>query len=372
MQIPDAKLTRRTFMAASALLFAGVGFSQLGLVKPAFAITSAEAQAQANAARATLSNLMGQLEIASDNYYTALDEYDAAIAAMDEAQKRIDVAEAIIDSAQGKLSSRAVNMYKNGSVSYLDVLLGAASFTDFTNTWNILNMLNEEDNQLIEQTNAARAEAEAARKEYAGQAQIAQDKLEEAAAAQTALQSSVNLYQKTVSNLDAEVSSLIAQEQAAQEAASRAAAQAALAASPANSSGSNSSSDNDSSSEPSGNYGADYDGNNDIVAAAYSRVGSEYTQESGRRNGPWSFDCSGLTRWCYAQVGISIPGTSSTQYSGMQHVSLSNAVPGDVLWKSGHVGIYAGNNTYVHASDYGVGVIVSTGISTFSLALRPY
>jgi peptidoglycan DL-endopeptidase CwlO len=373
MQLTDARLTRRTFIAASALLVVSVGFSQIGLTKPAFAITAAEAQAQANTARATLNNLMSQLEVASDNYYTALDEHDAAVAAMNEAQGRIDAAEAIIASAQDKLSSRAVSMYKNGSVSYLDVLLGATSFTDFTNTWDILNMLNEEDNELIEQTNAAKADAEAARKDYAEQAQIAQQKLNEAAVAQTELQKSVDSYKQTVANLDAEVASLIAQEQAAEEAASQAAAQAALAASRASSSSSdtNSSSD-DSSSAPSGNYGADYDGNNEIVSAAYSRVGSEYTQASGRRNGPWSFDCSGLTQWCYAQVGISIPGTSSTQYAGMQHISLSNAVPGDVLWKSGHVGIYAGDNTYVHASDYGVGVIVSKGISTFSCALRPY
>jgi peptidoglycan DL-endopeptidase CwlO len=348
--LKSINLSTRIFLCVCVFLTALV--FMLALPSSAHAATSAEKQAEANAARSHLSDLMDQLEIASDNYYTALDQHDTAVNAMNDAQDRIEAAEAQIASLQGHLGVRARSMYKSGATSILDVLLGASSFTDFISTWDFLNEMNASDADCVAQTKVLEKEAQAARAEYAVQEKIAAQKLAEAEIAQSALQNSVDAYQHTVANLDAEVSALIAKEEAAEAAAAKAAAQAALA--------------------DSNKYGASYDGNNEIVRLAYSRVGSKYTQAAGERNGPWSFDCSGLTQWCYAQVGISIPGTSSTQYSGMRHISLSQAQPGDVLWMEGHVAIYAGGNTYVHASDYGVGVIVSTGIGSFDCALRPY
>ncbi len=344
----SARPSSRVLFCACAVCVAIFG----GLLMPSFAhaVTSAEKQAEATAARAHLSDLMGELEIASDNYYTALDEHDSAIDAMNDAQDRIDAAVAQINRLQGHLGMRARSMYKSGSTSFLDVLLGASSFSNFISTWDFLNEMNASDAEYVAQTKVLEKEAQAARAEYATQEKIAAQKLSEAEIAQKALQNSVDAYQHTVANLDAEVSALIAREEAA------AAAEAA------------------SSRTRSGGYGAAYDGNNAIVAAAYSRIGSEYTQAAGRRNGPWSFDCSGLTQWCYAQVGISIPGTSSTQYSGMRHIPLSEARPGDVLWMSGHVAIYAGGDIYVHASTPQTGVIESSGIyrAGFECALRPY
>lgn len=323
---------------------------------PAYAVTSAEKQAEADQAKAQLSDLMGQLEIASDNYYTALAEHDSAVSAMDEAQARIDSNEAQITKLQSHLSVRAASMYKEGPDTFVDFLLGASSFSDFVNTWDFLNQMNEADADCVKQVKALQEETQAARDDYAALAQIAADKVAEAEVAQAVMQKSVDAYQTTVANLDAEVSALIAAEQAAQVEASRKAAQDALDRGPKLGPGS----------------GGGNSGNNEIVALAYSKVGCEYTMEQGRRTGPDSFDCSGLTQWCYAQVGISIPGTSIMQYDGMQHIALSDAQPGDVLWRPKHVAIYAGDNTYVHASDYGVGVIVSTGIGGFSCALRPY
>ena len=83
---------------------------------------------------------------------------------------------------------------------------------------------------------------------------------------------------------------------------------------------------------------------------------------------PKGFDCSGFTSYVYKQFGITINRTASTQLDNGTPVSMSELQPGDLVMfkKSGtgskrasHVGIYIGNNQFVHASTPTVGVIVS-------------
>lgn len=72
-----------------------------------------------------------------------------------------------------------------------------------------------------------------------------------------------------------------------------------------------------------------------------------------------SFDCSGLTR-SYAKAGIQLPRVAQAQYDATQHIPLSEAKAGDLVffhstYNSGtyvtHVGIYVGNNQMFHAGD---------------------
>ncbi len=58
---------------------------------------------------------------------------------------------------------------------------------------------------------------------------------------------------------------------------------------------------------------------------------------------PSGFDCSGYTQYVFRQVGISLPRTSSAQRAATTRISRSEAVPGDLVFMPGHVGIYAGN-----------------------------
>ena len=57
---------------------------------------------------------------------------------------------------------------------------------------------------------------------------------------------------------------------------------------------------------------------------------------------PAGFDCSGYTSYVFAQVGIDLPRTSSAQRAATRRISRSEAVPGDLVFMPGHVGIYAG------------------------------
>ena len=89
-----------------------------------------------------------------------------------------------------------------------------------------------------------------------------------------------------------------------------------------------------------------------LVELAKSKLGCKYVWGA---TGPNTFDCSGLTSWCHKQLGISIPRTSLAQSKSGKAVNKSDLQPGDLLfWKTtsaevGHVGIYVGNNQFIHA-----------------------
>ena len=84
---------------------------------------------------------------------------------------------------------------------------------------------------------------------------------------------------------------------------------------------------------------------------------------------PSGFDCSGFTSYVYRQFGYSLNRSAASQLSNGTPVSMSELQPGDLVLfkKSGtgskaasHVGLYIGNNQFVHASTSTVGVIVSS------------
>lgn len=360
-------LSRRTFLSGAAALGA------LSFMAPtaAFAETAAEKQAEADAVRNQLVGLQADLETAADNYYKAIEEQDAAKAAMEAEQAKIDDANTQIASLQDKLGTRARSMYRSGSTSFLDFVLGASSFEEFTQNWDLLNQMNENDADMVDQTKTLREELQAAKDEFARQESIAAAKAAEAKQIQDETEAKVNQATELVNSLDAEARELLEQEQAA--AAAAAAAQAAAeaeakaaaeaAANPSTSgggggggttSGGNSGGGGSSSgggtvvypSRPVGSYDS-------VVGYAMSRIGCPYVWAA---EGPDAFDCSGLVTWAYRQVGISLPHQSESQKAAASYVgSVSEARPGDVLWRYGHVGIAvsAGGSHYVHAPTFG-------------------
>ena len=110
-----------------------------------------------------------------------------------------------------------------------------------------------------------------------------------------------------------------------------------------------------------------------IIDFAHSRLGCPYVWGA---TGPDTFDCSGLTQWCYAKAGIQIPRNSEAQHDAAAAAGRCFAIdeskmqPGDIVWKKGHVGIYIGNNRYIHAPQTGDVVKISTGITYFTHFLR--
>lgn len=104
-----------------------------------------------------------------------------------------------------------------------------------------------------------------------------------------------------------------------------------------------------------------------VIAAAKSRVGCDYRYAC---TGPNAFDCSGLVRYAYAKVGVSMGRTAYAQgYGKGTKISYANLKPGDVVCfntnksdgdLSDHTGIYLGNGRFVHASSSGGEVMISS------------
>ncbi|GAA1152606.1 C40 family peptidase [Nocardioides aquiterrae] len=108
------------------------------------------------------------------------------------------------------------------------------------------------------------------------------------------------------------------------------------------------------------------------VSYAMAQVGKAYVYGAA---GPNAFDCSGLTMMAWAQAGVSLPHSSSAQYSSGPHVAESDLQPGDLVFyysPISHVGMYIGNGLIVNAENPSSGVRV-TGLHSMPYvgAVRP-
>ena len=354
-------LSRRAFIGGAVAL----GAASIVAPSSAFAATAAEKQAEADAVRNQLVGLQADLEAAADSYKQALDAQEVAQAAMEAEQVKIDEANGKIADLQDKLGTRARSMYRTGSSSFLDFVMGASSFEEFTQNWDLLNKMNENDGTMVDETKTLREELQASKDEYARQEKIAADKAAEAKVIQAEAEAKVAQATELVNSLDAEAQALLAEEQAA---AARAAAEQAAAEEAARqqAQSSNNGGGGGSYTPPSGGGGGNnsyvppsYSGGggsvgsyDSVVGYAMSRIGCPYVWAA---EGPDAFDCSGLVRWAYLQVGVSLPHYTESLYACANNiVPVSQARPGDVLYRPGHVGIAVsyGGSHYVHAPTF--------------------
>jgi len=93
-----------------------------------------------------------------------------------------------------------------------------------------------------------------------------------------------------------------------------------------------------------------------VLEAAETRIGAPYRYGG---SGPEAFDCSGLVAYAHRQVGIVVPRTAAEQFSKAAPVKRRELRPGDLVFFQlagrdvGHVGIYAGDDRFVHAPQSG-------------------
>lgn len=371
--------SRRAFVGGAAAL--GISLCLPPLTPtPAHAVTAAEKQAEANAALEKLNAMQEKLDRASDAYFEACTERDSAQERMDEAQNRIDTASSRIGELQDHLGNRARSMYRSGSSTFLDLLLGATTFQAFASNWDLLNDMNQNDADMVEETKTLRAEVESEKAVYEEQRDVADQKAQEAESVKEEAEALVEEMSATYNSLSEEAAQLLAEEEAAREAAALAAAQAAEEEarrqaeeeerrqqqsqnnSGGNSGGSGSGSSNSNSGGNSGGSGSGGSGSNDskaptvsgntIVDRAYGELGKPYEWAAV---GPNSYDCSGLVSYCilgrHSRLG--------TAASFMSYTRISNPQPGDICCNDHHCGIYIGGGQMIHAPRTGDVVKIS-------------
>ena len=334
----------RNKIAASLLLIFALALPTVALATPA-----EEKQAEADAAYEQLQEMQADYQQAEADYEEAFDAQLKAEEAVQDAQKRIDEATERIAALQTQLGNRARSMYRSCNLDVVDLLFGAATFGEFVNNWEFLNIINQNDADMIAETKALKAEVEAQKVILVEQQKIATQKAEEAAEAVKAAEAVVAEMQSVYDSLSEEAAELLAQEQAAAAAAAAAAAQAAID----NGGGGNSS----GSSSGGGSYNNDYSGRADAgstVGRAYALLNEGDCYYSWGGVGPYGFDCSGFVSYCltgsYSRLG--------TTYTFLGWNEVSDPQPGDICVNSGHTGVYIGGGQMIHAASPGEGIVL--------------
>ncbi len=349
---------------------------------------------------------------------------DAAKAAADQAatdaQTALDVGQSQLTDLQGQLGDQQIQY--QAAVNTIDQLQGQRQAY---NDWLVLKAAEEERLRKEAEEAARKAAEEAARKaaeeeaaRKAAEEEAARKAAEEEAARQAAAQAAAEQAAQQAAAEAAEAAAQAAAQAAADKAAkdaevaaarsaqaASAAAAAAASAAVSSSSGSGSSSGSSSaggSSASSTVRAASYNGSigEAIVEAAKSQLGVPYAWGGGTSSGPSrgirdggvadrygdynkiGFDCSGLALYAYAQVGVTLPHYSGSQYSSGPHIAKNNLQPGDlVFWAYNtsdpgtihHVAIWVGDGTIVEAPNSGSYVKISNmKWSGYIGASRPY
>ena len=212
--------TRRNFLKAAgiagcAMLFPWLAYAaesdELNAKADELAASAASKQAEADEMKAKLDSLQTQYNEALERYNTANDAHEAAVAAMDAAQQRIDEAQSLIESTRNQLAKRANSIYREGSMSMIDVIFGSQSFDDFVTNWDSVERISQQDAALVQQNKDAKAEAEAAHAEYSKQEKVAAEELANAKAAKEELETAQAALQKQYDDMNSDISAILAE-----------------------------------------------------------------------------------------------------------------------------------------------------------------
>jgi peptidoglycan DL-endopeptidase CwlO len=336
---------------------------------PSIASKQAEAQSVMN----QVQQLDASLEHAVEAYDYATVKLNKVRSDLKANHAQLQVAKQSLGRAQAALAARLVSLYRSdGQNDSLSVLLGASSLDDLVNRYNAANRISAQDTHVLSEVTRydRQVKAQEARLKHAKAEAAAL--VRQRAAERTSIQGQLASRRALLSSIHGEIVHLKQQEAARQaelrrELAARIAAQQQQA--PAQAIASTVSpvtpvSDTGGGGS-SGGAGAGAVGpappptHSSVVAIAERYLGVPYRWGGASPSG---FDCSGLVMYVYAQVGVSLPHSSYAQYGMGSPVSRSDLQPGDLVFFDGlgHVGIYVGGNSFIHAPHTGDVVKISS------------
>jgi cell wall-associated NlpC family hydrolase len=359
----------------------------LALAALAAGAARAHPTAQIRAEQAHERAVVAQIDTIGRNLEGVVQQYDAAQIELQQVKGKLrrnevalHVAKGNFHVAQRRLMSRIFSLYVNGAPSAIDVIAGAKSISQMIDRAESAQVLSNQDSalgkqalrfeQMVQRRERQLKKLKARRQAAVGALAAKKQQIDSALARQKQLLASIHT---TIEHLQAQEAAREQRLRAEAEArlraelrARRAAAQAA-AAQPSTPVQSPTTSGVVAPpvSVPVVASGA---GHSAAASIALRYLGVPYVWGGASPSG---FDCSGLVMYVYAQLGISLPHYTVAQWGATSHISLSQAQPGDLVFFDGlgHVGIYLGNNQFVHAPHTGTVVQVASLSGYYASAL---
>jgi peptidoglycan DL-endopeptidase CwlO len=338
----------------SALVF-GLAVTAAGSAEPA----------QIGSKRAEAQQVLAQIQAMDAQMEKAVEAYNAANVRLDQIkhdlevnQARLQTAKKNLVKARAQVSARLVALYTSDEPDTLSIIFGASSLGDLIERMDSANRIADEDARIAAEVKQYRNEVQT-RQQALVKAQDDQEKVvAERAAQRASVQSQLAERQALYSSIKDQIAQLEAAERARQArlaAQARAAAktqQSAPAPAPAPAPSSSSGGSSGSSAPPPATHSS-------VVSIALQYLGVPYVWGGASPSG---FDCSGLTMYAYAKVGVYLPHNAAMQYGMGTPVSRSQLAPGDLVFFSGlsHVGMYIGGGRFVHAPHTGDVVKISS------------
>ena len=247
--------------------------------------------------------------------------------------------------AQKLLAQSLTSAYKSTDEDVVSFLLASHSFSELVDHVQVLQRANDANSNLIAQiAQTKKVIADRTRQLSTETAQLAKDQRAQLAAKQQ-VEAGLHSLQARKSQISADIQHLIDQQQAREQAAATAAAAAA--------SGGSVGTGGSIPVPPSSTLGGQ------AVAIAEQYLGVPYVWGGASPSG---FDCSGLVMYVYGRLGVSLPHNAAAQYSMGTSVPRNALEPGDLVFFDGlgHVGIYVGGGSFIHAPHTGTVVQISS------------
>jgi cell wall-associated NlpC family hydrolase len=340
-----------------------VAFAAALSASTAGADSISSARDQAAAAQRELNTLYAKEDV-------AVNAYDAARSKLSDVNRRIrlntirlHVAQRNLKAARSQLAGLVIAAYKGDNSSAAMYVLGATSFMGLVNRVDVINRSNESESKLLHQVTVSEHQVLAKRVELRGERVQARRYVGRTRSAKEKVQGLVSSQKALIQSLNAKVRNLIAQRKAhlAAEARARAAAAAKAAANPPPVApiGTVPTPPSGGPVPPANSLGEQ------AVQIAMGELGVPYVWGGAS---PAGFDCSGLTMWVYAQLGIHLDHYTGAQWDEGVPVARNELEPGDLVFFEpdiGHVGLYIGGNDFIEAPHTG-------GVVQISSLLNPW